>query len=208
MIGKQVIPKLNFRLNSLIEDVQYTIESQKDNSWKFLDGDDTYMLDSEKMYQDTFIHKGYVLNICNLFADYLEEQNETELAEDLRIRAMIHDNSKILDTNEFKALIGIINDKSCLKNSSAKLSSLKQDAIELHWENNSHHPEHFENIRDMQKIDKIEMVCDWAARSQQYKTDLLKFFEERQESRFHFPSDIYSELLEYIHIVLDLLKEE
>lgn len=208
LIGKQTIPKIDFILNSLMEDVQYTIESQNNNSWKFLNEADTYMLDSEKLYQDTFIHKAYVLQVCNLFSDYLEEQNQVELAEELRAKAIIHDNSKILDRNEFKALIGIINDKSCLQNSSAKLSTLKQDAIELHWENNSHHPEHFESIYDMSKLDKIEMVCDWAARSIQYKTDLADFFEKRQESRFHFPLDIYNELRQYIDIVLKLLKND
>ena len=32
---------------------------------------------------------------------------------------------------------------------------------------------YFENIEDMNELDIIEMVCDWYARSMQYKTDFL-----------------------------------
>lgn len=165
------------------------------------------MTDVEKMYQDTFIHKDYVLKVCNIFANYLEQEGFIDDANDLRNRAIIHDNSKILNKDEFRALTGIINDKSCLKDSSSKLSSFKQDAIELHWKHNEHHPEHFENIEDMPRLARIEMVCDWAARSIQYKTNLLEFLEKRQEERFHFPSLMYEELVHYCKIILDLLEK-
>jgi hypothetical protein len=38
------------------------------------------------------------------------------------------------------------------------------EALKHHYENNRHHPEHFENgIDGMNLIDVIEMVCDWKA---------------------------------------------
>lgn len=205
--GRKKIAKLDFILTSLIENESYSINSNLKNSWKLLNDIDTYMTDVEKMYQDTFIHKDYVLKVCNIFANYLEQEGFIDDANDLRNRAIIHDNSKILNKDEFRALTGIINDKSCLKDSSSKLSSFKQDAIELHWKHNEHHPEHFENIEDMPRLAKIEMVCDWAARSIQYKTNLLEFLEKRQEERFHFPSLMYEELVHYCKIILDLLEK-
>ena len=114
-----------------------------------------------------------MLKVCNLFANYLEEQGQIEDANDLRHRAIIHDNSKILNRDEFRTLTSIINDKSCLKDANSHLSSFKQDAIELHWKNNEHHPEHFENINDMPPRARREFVCDCCARSLQYQTDLL-----------------------------------
>lgn len=206
-VGKKKIAKLDFVLESLIEDITYSINTNIKNSWKLLNGTDTYMTDVEKMYQDTFVHKGHVLKVCNLFADYLEKEGFIEDANELRKRAIIHDNSKILNKDEFRALTGIINDKSCLKDSSSKLSSFKQDAIELHWQHNEHHPEHFENVEDMPRLARMEMVCDWAARSIQYNTNLLEFLEKRQEERFHFPTLMYEELVHYCKIILDLLKK-
>jgi len=44
------------------------------------------------------------------------------------------------------------------------LEEMKQSALGHHYENNRHHPEHFENgVEDMNLIDVIEMVCDWKA---------------------------------------------
>src|SRR3989337_294012 len=38
------------------------------------------------------------------------------------------------------------------------------EALKHHYENNCHHPEHFENgVDEMNLLDVIEMVCDWRA---------------------------------------------
>lgn len=38
------------------------------------------------------------------------------------------------------------------------------EALKHHYENNRHHPEHFENgVNGMNLLDVIEMVCDWRA---------------------------------------------
>ena len=43
-------------------------------------------------------------------------------------------------------------------------------ALEHHYANNRHHPEHFENgIDDMNLVDIIEMLCDWKAASLRHK---------------------------------------
>lgn len=45
------------------------------------------------------------------------------------------------------------------------LSSVRP-AVEAHYANNSHHPEHYEDgIGDMSLFDLIEMLCDWRAAS-------------------------------------------
>ena len=36
----------------------------------------------------------------------------------------------------------------------------KIKAIELHWKNNSHHPEYHNDIYDMTELDLMEMACD------------------------------------------------
>lgn len=46
-----------------------------------------------------------------------------------------------------------------------------KDALDHHYEHNSHHPEHFLNmIDDMTLIDIIEMFCDWESYGNIYKS--------------------------------------
>ena len=82
-----------------------------------------------------------------------------------------------------------------------EIEEMKKDCLNHHYENNSHHPEHFENIEDMNELDIIEMVCDWYARSMQYKTDFLSFVVSRQESRFHFPNEMFDKIYRYCEII-------
>ena len=56
----------------------------------------------------------------------------------------------------------------------------------------------------MTELDIIEMVCDWAARSEQYGTDLLDFIKERQHNRFHFSNKVYAEVEKYCKLIVEL----
>lgn len=204
---EQKMPCLKFIFKNLLDFSDAPFNMYSKNSWKILDEDDSYMSDVEKMYQDTFIHKGYVLKVCNIFADYLQELGQIEDADDLRERAILHDNSKILNKDEFRALTSIINDKSSLRDANSRLSSFKQDAIELHWKNNEHHPEHYENIADMSPRARREFVCDCCARSIQYKTDLLEFMETRLKERFHFSDIVKEEIMYNCKTLLNLVNK-
>lgn len=199
------VPCLDFKLVSLLDNkTSYSMDAHMNNSWKLLHSKDVYMTASEKMYQDTFIHKEYVLQVCSKFAAYLEAKGLIDEAEALRERAIVHDNSKITNQEEFNALTGIIDEKSCLENASAQLTKFKQDSIRLHWQNNAHHPEHFEDYDEMSKLDRMEMCCDWMSRSLQYKSDLLSFVKTRQEERFHFSDTMFEEVYHYCEILVAL----
>ena len=52
-------------------------------------------------------------------------------------------------------------------------------AIQHHYANYRHHPEHFEKgVNDMNLIDVVEMLCDWKASSmRQHDGNLLKSIE-------------------------------
>lgn len=153
---------------------------------------------------DTTIHKCYFLKSCSKMAKYFLEQGNKDMALNIMVRASVHDISKFKH-DEFDALSKISNDMSCMTNAKQSLSQAKENAIKLHWANNSHHPEHWKDYREMTEIDIIEMVCDWHSRSVQFKTDLLSFVKERQEKRFKFPKDIYKKVIFYCNI---LLKED
>ena len=56
-------------------------------------------------------------------------------------------------------------------------------ALDHHYANSRHHPEHFANgINDMNLIDIIEMICDWKAASERQKDgNLLKSIEQNAQ---------------------------
>lgn len=195
---------LSFELEDLLTHQLYSMNALCGYTWKYLNNSDLYMSDMEKMYQDTFIHKEYVLQVCDKFADYLKNQGQHELANELRRRAIVHDNSKITNKDEFIALTSIINDKTCLGSTTTELSESKKTCIALHWKNNKHHPEYYQNYEEMSTIDRIEMVCDWMARSLQYKNNLIEFVEIKQKPRFNFSEEMYKEILQYCHIISEL----
>lgn len=78
--------------------------------------------------------------------------------------------------------------KECLEN--------MQTALEHHYANCRHHPEHFANgISGMNLIDLIEMFCDWAAASlRQNNGNLLKSIEINAE-RFQIDPQLAQILL-------------
>ena len=170
-------------------------------TWKFLDGDESYMTDYEKMFKDTIVHRRFVAQSVEKLARYLEGKGAIRNAKALRQRATVHDISKLICEDELRALSHIINDKSSLQDCNKQLTPIKKDAIELHWKHNTHHPEHFQTPIDMSRIDIMEMCCDWYARSMQYHTNYLEFVQKQQETRFHFPDWMFAEIMHYCQVL-------
>ena len=56
-------------------------------------------------------------------------------------------------------------------------------ALEHHYKENRHHPEHFENgINGMNLIDLIEMICDWHAATKRHADgDIIRSIEQNME---------------------------
>jgi hypothetical protein len=85
----------------------------------------------------------------------------------------------------------------------ASLRELKP-ALKHHFENNDHHPEHYENgVRGMSLMALIEMLCDWRAASERGKQrtddpEKMKTFESgllHNKERFEISDDLYEILL-------------
>lgn len=153
---------------------------------------------------DLFEHKKYVLDSCKRLSLYLiESENEVDLALELLKRAAVHDNSK-LESEEFDNFIGLKCGAKAFVNAQVTLNNYEKEKIQLHWKNNRHHPEHFNNVQEMSKLDILEMICDWDARSRQYQTDLIEFVETRQENRFHFPEEMFKTIMYYCNIIKNL----
>lgn len=158
---------------------------------------------SEKILEhafETMLHKSFVIKACLKMSKYLMNNNQNDLAFLLLKRSNIHDNSKLIGP-ELELLASLYGNQESFVNPNVQLSDNQREIIEKHWENNRHHPEHFKNIEKMSELDILEMCCDWYARSLQYGTEFLPFIKTRQETRFHFPEEMFNKILHYCEIL-------
>lgn len=83
--------------------------------------------------------------------------------------------------------------KTCTYGSDEYNGYLKEMGVALqhHYENNRHHPEHFKNgIRGMNLMDLTEMLCDWMAATLRHDDgDILKSIEYNQ-GRFNYSDEL------------------
>ena len=114
--------------------------------------------------------------------------------DELTIRGDEHDHDKIDDPVE-KKLFDEYSPKlaNCTYGSDEYKEFLKglKPALDKHYANNRHHPEHFKNgMKDMNLIDMIELICDWKASSERHDDgDIYKSIELNQK-RFNYSDDI------------------
>lgn len=117
---------------------------------------------------------------------------------ELASRAEEHDISKLEDPE--KPIFDEFTPKltGTTYGSDAYKSYLKemQKALEHHYRNNRHHPEHFrEGIRGMTLIDLCEMLADWKAASLRHADgDILKSIEVNQ-ARFGYSDELKQVLI-------------
>lgn len=78
-------------------------------------------------------------------------------------------------------------------------------ALEHHYANNRHHPEHFKNgINDMNLVDLIEMLCDWKASSTRHNDGNLRKSIEVNGKRF----EMSPQLIKIFENSVDLVEDD
>lgn len=98
----------------------------------------------------------------------------------LHLRAKEHDASK-LEEPELSGYAGLTEALKGLEYGTpehrAAFAPFKP-IIQHHYENNTHHPEHWDNgINDMSLLDIIEMLADWKAASERGNGDFARSIE-------------------------------
>ena len=142
-------------------------------------------------------HMHNVERNCVKLGKKLIEQGEPKLGIALIVRGRMHDLSKLAPA-EFEGL---------WPNHSAFKHALKH-----HHRFNSHHPEYYDlgaypikGIYAMGQEDLAEMVCDCAARSSEFGSDIRKWFNEEATKKYNFSmNDFVGRRINYF---LDLLLE-
>lgn len=131
--------------------------------------------------EDTMSHKNRVAELLDLAI--LEIKN----------RAKNHDNSKL--DNPEKELFDIYTPK--LKSCTYGSEEYKKYLVELkvaldhHYKNNSHHPEHYKNgVDDFDLFDLIEMFFDWKAATERHADGNINKSIELNKERFKISEQI------------------
>jgi len=117
----------------------------------------------------------------------------TEAASELIRRANVHDSSK-LESPE-KELFDEYTPKlkDCTYGSDEYKEFLKglKVALDHHYKNNSHHPEHYENgVNDFDLFDLIEMFLDWKAATERHADGNIMKSIEINKIRFGLSDQI------------------
>ncbi|MCF8354350.1 MAG: DUF5662 family protein [Melioribacteraceae bacterium] len=132
-----------------------------------------------------------------------------EISEELRNRIAKHDTSKF-GPFEFDGYI-FVTEKyrpGNQLNITPDIQKLMDDAIKNHYKSNRHHPEYHEKVEDMSELDLAEMVCDWAAMSQEMNDKLDKFYYKNALPKHKFTEEQQKSILKYINCFPELLTEE
>ena len=143
-------------------------------------------MEKDKKYssvEDTKKHAHRVLELMSI------------LIVDLYERGKEHDDSKMkspeLETfDKFTPKL-----KNCTFGSDEykKYLSGMEVALKHHYENNRHHPEHYDNgIDGMDLLDLIEMVCDWKAATERHDDGDIKKSLDLNKSRFKIDDQLYN----------------
>ena len=141
-------------------------------------------------------HIDTVRQNCEKLGEVLIDNGEIELGHRLIANGYCHDNSKFLGA-EWLYLNDDTRDSSPLQ---------FQAALIQHIQTNKHHPEAWEGgVHDMDRLHRAEMVCDLAARSSEFGTDVRDFLKEKAVKKYdmHFQSKAYKEIKELMSLLLD-----
>jgi len=161
------------------------------------------MKKSKKQYDsfdDIFKHIRLVRDLISEFCDELSD------------RGYKHDDSKLSGIE--KRFFDIYTPKlaACTYGSDEYKQYLKElkPALDLHYANNRHHPEHFKDgVNDMNLVDIVEMFIDWFAATEKHKDGNIYKSISINEKRFKLSPQLVSILRNTVSdLFSDYVKEQ
>lgn len=120
-----------------------------------------------------------------------------KLVLELQNRMFTHDKSK-LEEPEFSGWLAMDSEPKYPYGSIEykRKKEKYKELFKLHYKNNRHHPEHFQNgIFDMTLVDLMEMLCDWLSYKESYRISEAINLIEYQSNRFHYSDEIKDMLI-------------
>lgn len=116
-----------------------------------------------------------------------------KVAANLMERARVHDQSKLSEpeASVFAEFTPKLKGSTYGSPEYQAFLAAMRPALEHHYANNRHHPEHWANgIQDMSLIDLIEMFCDWKAATERHANGSLPKSIELNKKRFGYGDEL------------------
>lgn len=140
-------------------------------------------------------HLDHVRDNCNRLSAYFQEIGEPENAAEIVRRGYRHDHSK------FSGVEWLWLNSEAREQNPAEFAA----AVELHHQNNDHHPEYWGSIHYMPRPALAEFVCDILARSQEFGSDVWDWVLEVAMPRYGLTQDspTYDQVVEFLNFMLE-----
>jgi hypothetical protein len=138
-------------------------------------------MDKYDSTKDTLAHQRRVFQLMRIVIN------------ELLIRGSYHDNSKLYEPE--KSIFDEWTPKLAHSTYGTKeydeMKSNMKIALDHHYANNTHHPEHYEQgIRDMDLFDLFEMLIDWKASTERHNDGNIYKSITINEERFNMSDDL------------------
>jgi len=122
-------------------------------------------------------------------------KNLMRFAAELLARAQVHDESKLSEPelSMFDKFTGQLKEKTYGSEEYREMLAGLGPALQHHYENNSHHPEHYEGgVAGMNLFDLVEMYCDWEAAVKRHNDGDMYKSIEHNATRFGMDAQLVS----------------
>jgi len=136
-----------------------------------------------KFYDETAEHIGWV------------RKNIEDVLQALEVRGSDHDASKLIEPelSSFAKSVGKLQEARYGTDEYQALLEELKPCIAKHYEDNDHHPEHYEEgIKDMSLLAILEMLCDWKAAGERTKDGSLRQSLDVNRERFKISDELFS----------------
>lgn len=115
-----------------------------------------------------------------------------DISRDIMQRALVHDNSKLLDPTECEGFSNY--DLSTVPFNSPEFNEMKkkmEPAIDHHVTTNRHHMEyHGCDVTNVTLVDLLEMLCDWRAAGMRRSDSSIERSIETMGDRYNLSEDL------------------
>lgn len=121
-----------------------------------------------------------------------------EVIVELQARAQWHDDSKLLspEVEVFDEMTPKLKESTYGSDEYKGFLEKMKPALDHHYANNSHHPEHYENgIDGMSLLDLVEMLCDWKAATERHDDGSIYRSLSINKDRFNISDQLYQILI-------------
>jgi len=132
---------------------------------------------------DTLLHIKRVSQLLNTFAKELIERGE------------VHDDSKLVSPEKelFDELTPLLSSLTYGSPEYQESLNRLKVALDYHYANNSHHPQHYVNgVDGMDLLDLVEMFFDWKAATERTKDGDIRKSIEINSPRFNLSPQLIS----------------